>query len=210
MSEIEENKMDTINGKLDNILVEFFETLGKLYKEQTNLENIMKNGFLKMSRARYNMGTKSVGISQYERNMKASKMVSMTTDDVNGRKTFEFVNPSDCTFDSSDESNELKESSGLRQRKNAASERVETLGPEGDQLISNDSNSKNCKIDNDPIKNDPIKWFGVLVPQSLRQSQGYFKQATETVLNVSNLKMKVLDLKDKYKSLQKEKHMLSE
>jgi hypothetical protein len=34
-----------------------------------------------MSRARYNMGTKSVGISQYERNMKASKMVSMTTDD---------------------------------------------------------------------------------------------------------------------------------
>jgi hypothetical protein len=24
----------------------------------------------------------------------------MTTDDVNGRKTFEFVNPSDCTFDS--------------------------------------------------------------------------------------------------------------
>lgn len=210
MSEIEENKMDTINGKLDNILVEFFETLGKLYKEQTNLENIMKNGFLMMSRARYNMGTKSVGISQYERNMKASKMVSMTTDDVNGRKTFEFVNPSDCTFDSSDESNELKESSGLRQRKNAASERVETLGPEGDQLISNDSNSKNCKIDNDPIKNDPIKWFGVLVPQSLRQSQGYFKQATETVLNVSNLKMKVLDLKDKYKSLQKEKHMLSE
>jgi hypothetical protein len=102
------------------------------------------------------MGTKSVGISQYERNMKASKMVSMTTDDVNGRKTFEFVNPSDCTFDSSDESNELKGSSGLRQRKNVGSERVETLGPEGDQLISNDSNSKNCKIDN-----DPIKWFGV-------------------------------------------------
>jgi hypothetical protein len=206
MSEIEENKMDTINGQLDNILVEFFETLGKLYKEQANLENMMKNGFLMMSRARYNMGTKSVGISQYdERNMKASKMVSMTTDDVNGRKTFEFVNPSDCTFDSSDESNELKGSSGLRQRKNVGSERVETLGPEGDQLISNDSNSKNCKIDN-----DPIKWFGVLVPQSLRQSQGYFKQATETVLNVSNLKMKVLDLKDKYKSLQKEKHMLSD
>jgi tetrahydromethanopterin S-methyltransferase subunit G len=34
MSEIEENKMDTINGKLDNILVEFFETLGK--KTQLN------------------------------------------------------------------------------------------------------------------------------------------------------------------------------
>jgi hypothetical protein len=49
-------------------------------------------------------------------------------------------------------------SRGLRQRKNVGSERVETLGPEGDQLISNDSNSKNCKIDN-----DPIKWFGVLV-----------------------------------------------
>lgn len=207
MSEIEENKMDTINGKLDDILVEFFETLGELYKEQANLENIMKNGFLIMSRARYNMGAKSVGVLQYDkRNIKASKMVSMTTDDVSDRKTFEFVNPSDCTLDSSDESDELKGSSGLRQRKHAGSERVETLGPEGDQLISNDTNSsKNCKIDN-----DPIKWFGVLVPQSLRQSQGYFKQATEIVLNVSNLKMKVLDLKDKYKSLQKEKRMLSQ
>lgn len=194
MSDIEPSKMESLNKKLDDILVDFFESLGELYKEQANLENLMKNGFLMMSRARYNMGAKSVSVSQYdESSMKASKVVMVTKEDHN--KTFQLVNPSNFPVDDSEE---ITTSTGLRQRKGGGIDKIETLGS---TVIENSNDSKcNC---------DPIKWFGVLVPQSLRQSQGYFQQATDAAVSVSNLKSKVLNLKEQYKEVMKEKQTTS-
>lgn len=202
MSEKKPSTMDAVNKRLDEVLVEFFECVGELYKEQANLENIMKNGFLMMSRARYNMGAKSVGVSQYdENNMKASKMVLITDNDDDNcvNKMFELVNANSCL----DESLKDPVSEGLRQRKSGGKEKVETIGSENEEQLTQ-KNSNNTKKNN-----DPIKWFGVLVPQSLRQSQAYFKQATDSVIKVSNLKSKVMHLKEQYKSLQKEKQLIT-
>lgn len=202
MSEKKPSTMDAVNKRLDEVLVEFFECVGELYKEQANLENIMKNGFLMMSRARYNMGAKSVGVSQYdENNMKASKVVLITDNDDDNcvNKMFELVNSNSCL----DESLKDPVSEGLRQRKSGGKEKVETIGSENEEQLTQ-KNSNNTKKNS-----DPIKWFGVLVPQSLRQSQAYFKQATDSVIKVSNLKSKVMHLKEHYKSLQKEKQLIT-
>ncbi|XP_052082343.1 coiled-coil domain-containing protein 115-like [Mytilus californianus] len=201
MSETKPSTMEAVNRRLDEVLVEFFECVGELYKEQADLENIMKNGFLMMSRARYNMGAKSVGVTQYdETNMKASKVVLVTDNDDDDNcvnKMFELVNANCCL----DESLKDPVSKGLRQRKSGGKDKVETVGSENvEQSTHNSNNTKK--------NNDPIKWFGVLVPQSLRQSQAYFKQATDNVIKVSNLKSKVMHLKEQYKSLQKEKQLI--
>ncbi|XP_063410238.1 coiled-coil domain-containing protein 115-like [Mytilus trossulus] len=207
MSEKKPSTMDAVNKRLDEVLVEFFECVGELYQEQADLENIMKSGFLMMSRARYNMGAKSVGVSQYdENNMKASKVVLVTEkddddddDDDCVDKMFELVNANSCL----DESLKDPVSEGLRQRKSGGKDNVETIGSENVEQLTqkNSNNTKNYK--------DPIKWFGVLVPQSLRQSQAYFKQATDSVIKVSNLKSKVIHLKEQYKTLQKEKQLIT-
>ncbi|XP_014230785.1 coiled-coil domain-containing protein 115 isoform X2 [Trichogramma pretiosum] len=39
---------------------------------------------------------------------------------------------------------------------------------------------------------DPIKWFGVLVPQSLRSAQKYFREATYAAVELANINGKLL------------------
>ena len=62
--------------------------------------------------------------------------------------------------------------------------------------------------DSKPTKKDPLKWFGVLVPQALRQSQGRFKKAVELSVEISNTEAQYLRLKGRYKDLCQQKAML--
>ncbi len=56
--------------------------------------------------------------------------------------------------------------------------------------------------------NDPLKWFGVLVPQALRNSQSQFKTAIELCCTLASLKARLLKLKAEYKKLLLEKDTL--
>ena len=57
---------------------------------------------------------------------------------------------------------------------------------------------------------DPIKWFGLLVPQTLRQSQTRFKSAIELTVELANLESQYRSLQVKYKDLLKEKKRLKD
>ena len=48
---------------------------------------------------------------------------------------------------------------------------------------------------------DPIRWFGVLVPGSLKQSQTEFKKSTELAVTIGNLQTKLEKLRKNYKRL---------
>ena len=48
---------------------------------------------------------------------------------------------------------------------------------------------------------DPIKWFGVLVPGSLKQSQVEFRKSVELAVNVGNLQTKLERLRKNYRTL---------
>ena len=52
---------------------------------------------------------------------------------------------------------------------------------------------------------DPIKWFGVLVPQALRQCQDKFSRAIEICIHIANAKVRFTQLQTAYRSLYKEK-----
>ncbi len=47
---------------------------------------------------------------------------------------------------------------------------------------------------------DPIKWFGVLVPSSLRQSQQAFKQVLETAVDIINIRREWLESLEEYRT----------
>lgn len=178
-------ELQEINEELDIKLVSFFETLSLLYQEQEKLSDQIKDGFWNMSRARYNMGVKFVGIDQiHEDDMCALTKVKVREDET---EIFEGY----CSLDAPRETPQV-EAIGLRKRNVGQSQEVSTP-------VSDDTTSKTKK------QQDPIRWFGVLVPPSLRQCQNQFKSSVETTIAIANLKQKLLVLKSEYLDLQKRK-----
>lgn len=191
-----------LNEKLDGIILDFFSTLDDLYKTQSFFNDEMKNGFLQMSRARYNMGAKSISRSQYNENkMAASVMVnicegdghiSIITDSVSSLKP---VTEKDVTV----------ETIGLRKR-NVPQAEKDQIEDEKESENERKLEMKSDEAETKPARLcDPLNWFGVLVPQSLRQSQSSFKQAVDHAVNIANLKLKIARLQEDYVNCLSEK-----
>ena len=93
-------------------------------------------------------------------------------------------------------------------------EKVESLGSE---LIHRGGGSREASsvsgIENDPksseqtdvnvkvVKKDPLKWFGFLVPNSLRQSQRHFSKAIEMSIEAANVQSEIRGLLGRRKVL---------
>lgn len=106
----------------------------------------------------------------------------------------------------------------LRKRKTGpkAEDDIETLDDVKD-LTFEDSFSQSystpdssfAKHNDTPEKyKDPLRWFGVLVPQSLRNSQEKFQKAAELSCLMASLKMKHLQLTEFFGILKRKKRML--
>ncbi|XP_072422668.1 coiled-coil domain-containing protein 115-like [Chiloscyllium punctatum] len=55
---------------------------------------------------------------------------------------------------------------------------------------------------------DPLRWFGVLVPRSLRDAQAAFKEAMELAAEVATLQSSLVSAKAEYQALLRQKHKL--
>ena len=66
-------------------------------------------------------------------------------------------------------------------------------------LVKNPTSNR-LEITRDPSAGDPIKWFGVLVPGSLRQSQQSFINILDTAVEIINIRNEWLEtLEEKHK-----------
>ncbi|KAK3577678.1 hypothetical protein CHS0354_034155 [Potamilus streckersoni] len=201
MAESENINFTQLCDKLDDVVLEFFNTLSTLYEVQDKLEETMKSGFLNLSRSRYNMGIKSVSCLQWdENNMVAATKVcvdlssSFTPFSLQENKSTEAHVPPET------------ETTTLRYRKVASKsfhdddkEKIEDLIPMMKIESSSKETMKGLK------SKDPLHWFGVLVPQTLRQSQRQFQDAVELTVTIANLRTKLLSLRKDYVGLKREK-----
>ncbi|KAL3860997.1 hypothetical protein ACJMK2_007090 [Sinanodonta woodiana] len=208
MAESENINFTKLCEKLDDVALEFFNTLSTLYEVQDKLEETMKDGFLNLSRSRYSMGIKSVSCLQWnENNMVATTKVCVDSDSsctpflLQENKTADgnalYVSPD-------------TESTTLRYRKAASkslpdddSDKIEDLIPLKKMESSSKEMTKSLK------SKDPLHWFGVLVPQTLRQSQRQFQDAVELTVTIANLRTKLLSLRKDYVGLKREKKALN-
>lgn len=84
---------------------------------------------------------------------------------------------------------------------------IDQLGVEDDiKMLSPSTGGSNLKKEN--CVTDPLRWFGVLVPMALRNSQKSFRQSVELVCEVANLQARLLCIKADYRDLLLEKHRL--
>ena len=124
--------------------------------------------------ARYSMGMKWVSSTQYPlEDMTASVKVDE-----------EFDNDKNPVLTISNgenrESTDITDTDGLRKRN------VNDEKSDGDEK----SHVEDVPAEKPSPKKDPIKWFGVLVPQALRDSQAKFRRAAELSCELAMLKVR--------------------
>lgn len=152
------------------------------------------------------MGVKNVGIEQCDNNkMKATVKVSVSDD-----KQFALDNSNDCDLEN--DFNDLDIKSG-DSKNNVRRRKVGT----DTSVKQSDMKDKLEEVPLDEIKKntsslvyDPLKWFGVLVPPALRQSQSDFKSSAQTVISIASLKAKVASLQEEYTLLLTQKARFDE
>ena len=162
------------------------------------------------------MGVKSVDISQIdEAKMKALVRVGVkTTEDLDCHTDmFSVIDSENNDFgeetdDQSMNSEKVADQSGLRKRtvksggdSENESESVKSLHIEDLNLGDTDDNDIK-KTENQMKKSfDPLKFFGVLLPGALKQSQMEFKKSTELAVTIGNLQTKLEICRKNYKRL---------
>jgi len=78
------------------------------------------------------------------------------------------------------------------------------------KLVIGRDMSKKAEHDGKSItRQDPLHWFGILVPMPLRQSQAAFRRATDVVCKIASLQVQLLDIRGRYRSALKAKRRLS-
>ena len=194
------------NERLDDLIGDLFETLNKIFSLRDLLKQSLNQGYFHMAKvtlayfltnfatilrinfwkARYSMGVQSVTSLQYNLTEHSGATYKVSIDDDDLVNPFASLHIEDATI------KEETTPSSLRSRHhNPANE---------GQIKSKTTVQKN---------NDPLKWFGVLVPQPLRQSQQNFGRSLDIACQIVQLQSKLRKIQDNYKMELKKKSLLS-
>lgn len=211
--------MEDICRELDQLTVELFDNLERLHEKREYLNASIRDGHLNLSKARYSMGNKSVGALQYSHKMDCALYhilgdISKEQSD-NALTTFllEKTLPGKAMETTKADVNEKDEDRNVLRRRKP--QKSDTSSDEITSGIEELSLSKEEKLSGeDPNINgcvqDPLKWFGILVPGCLRTGQKNFQNAIELSCEMVNVEMKVKEIIERLNCLKARKKELLE
>ncbi|XP_064812211.1 coiled-coil domain-containing protein 115 [Oncorhynchus masou masou] len=186
---------------LDQKLLVFMDQLELLEEKRERLNSLIEQGWFSMSKARYSMGNKQVSALQYGSEMEPLVRVHTRTL----------------------ESGEAEFQTKRRTLKSPEERQVEDIGPKDKEGVRrrvktqevpeiDQSDNKHPWTETEPApsskpepnpQQDPLKWFGILVPQTLKQAQASFKQVVELSVEVATLQSAVLTTRQQLQMKQK-------
>ncbi|KAL1428198.1 hypothetical protein MTO96_002605 [Rhipicephalus appendiculatus] len=154
----------------------------KILQLRESFNELIENGLLELARVRYSTGNKSVSALQLNMSeVEALRTVRSNFDDPDQLyPSFELLHP-DSTGGTTNKEVEV------RQRRQAEEPSTEAAQSPSQRPTS---------------RSDPLRWFGVLVPQSLRRSQKNFVSALEVVVDVANEQSRLAAALDAYRASQ--------
>lgn len=177
---------------LDALILKGLDLIEAILDEHKKLELSLREGFVLMSKARYSMGSKSVGVLQLPsedgRDIEARAKVNHT--EVKGAVADE----DHMDFFVVSRNVEVSDGGGdgLRKRTNKLE------GPSGNKSPSDVTGTVSKK------STDPLNWFGVLVPQALRSSQQIFQDNVHSVCRLASLRSELESIRREYSRVSKE------
>ncbi|KAF1390450.1 hypothetical protein PFLUV_G00058170 [Perca fluviatilis] len=207
------SELEDSSRLLDEKLLLFMDQLALLEEKRATLNSLIEQGWFSMSKARYSMGNKHVSALQYASEIEPLVSVHARTLD-NGEVDFctERVKQK-CSNEAGKDARLIEDigpqEEGVRRRikpkkditeKDAREEASSEKVPEVTPVRKGDQNPQQ----------DPLKWFGILVPQSLKQAQSSFKQVIELSAEIATLQTAVLNTRQELKHSMKDKHILQE
>ena len=208
--------MEDICSQLDQLTIEFFDILERLHEKREYLNAAIRDGHLNLSKARYSMGNKSVGALQYSHKMDHAlyHIEGVYSEEQSGDTCVAFqlkksspgkvMGPSNADTDEKNEERNV-----LRRRKPQKSDSlndeitagIEELSLSKEEKLPLESSSNGCV-------QDPLKWFGILVPGCLRTGQKNFQSAIELSCEMVNLEIKLKQIIEEFKALKTRKREL--
>lgn len=209
-------KMDDLCSGLDRLTLEFFDTMELLQEKREHLNTAIRDGHLNLSKARYSMGNKSVGALQYSHKMDSAlyHVDEYVCSNGHSESTFlafklqkSLAGKAVETSNASDQAKNVlrrrkpQKSGGLTEKSYEITG-IEELSLSEEEKLPLDGLRKSCA-------QDPIKWFGILVPGCLRTGQNNFQSAIELSCEVVNLEAKLCDIMAKFKALKYHKAKLT-
>eukprot|EP00079_Xenopus_tropicalis_P020229 XP_012810927.1 PREDICTED: coiled-coil domain-containing protein 115 [Xenopus tropicalis] len=174
-------------GRLDALTLRLMEELESLRDKREALNQHIEQGWLCLSQARYSMGNKRVCSLHYRPDMAPLTLVQSRAAE-EGHTQFHI------------------------KRQEAESQNVEEIGSLDQPGL------RHRRGPTDPPKpprghtespgQDPLRWFGVLVPQSLRQAQSTFREGILLAAEVASLQSSVDTTQREWRLLLAEKQQL--
>ncbi|GBL95011.1 hypothetical protein AVEN_187518-1 [Araneus ventricosus] len=198
IEEMEEFKI--LCRKLDELSISILKTLQSIMVERKYLDANLKEGYINMAKARYLMRGQKIGILQVNNsNLIATFKISSYLDVDEG---VEYLN-----YKVDEDSLPEKDVNLKFRTVNAEKQLVDdqTSDSATDEVDSQTEGLRTSKDSMHSNSSDPLKWFGVLVPESLRTCQSRFKQSACTALNITSLHNKLRELQKEYNTLKSQK-----
>uniref|UniRef100_A0A8C6DKU2 Vacuolar ATPase assembly protein VMA22 n=1 Tax=Moschus moschiferus TaxID=68415 RepID=A0A8C6DKU2_MOSMO len=153
-----------LRAELDLILLQLLGDLEQLEAKRQALNARVEEGWLSLSKARYAMGAKSVGPLQYASHMEPQVRVC-TSEAQEGLQKFWMVR--------------------------AGAQTPEEVGSREAALRRRKGLPRTPEPDSSPAPQNPLKWFGILVPHSLRQAQASFREGLQLAVDMASLQSRI-------------------
>ncbi|XP_002712320.1 coiled-coil domain-containing protein 115 [Oryctolagus cuniculus] len=153
-----------VRTELDSLILQLLADLEELEAKRAALNGRVEEGWLSLAQARYAMGVKSVGPLQYASRMEPQVCV--------------------CASEAPD---------GLQNLRvvRAGAQIPEEVGPREAALRRRKGPTKTPEPESTTAPQDPLNWFGILVPHSLRQAQASFRDGLQLAGDIATLQIRI-------------------
>ncbi|CAM4680445.1 unnamed protein product [Leuciscus chuanchicus] len=186
--------------RLDEQLLLFMDQLEALEEKRQKLNSLIEEGWFSIAKTRYSMGNKQVSALQYASEMEPLVHVEASLLE-GGTAEFKCERRKNKTEELKNNTVEdigAKET-GLRRRINTKQKGVKEEEEETDPQVKTTAESST------PEHREPLKWFGILVPQSLKQAQSAFKEVITLSAEIASLQSEILATRKEMQAQVKEK-----
>ncbi|XP_007249970.2 coiled-coil domain-containing protein 115 [Astyanax mexicanus] len=199
--------LDPVSVNLDQKLLEFMDQLELLEEKRQRLNSLIEEGWFNISKARYSMGNKQVSALQFASEIEPQICVhSSLSEKGNVEFKCERTEPKTEELEPSGTVENIgPKEGGLRRRTKI--KQKETTVEETSKCEKESQDS--IKSEKSPCQHqDPLKWFGILVPQNLKQAQAAFKEVITLSAEIATLQSAILATRMEMQTQMKEKHKI--
>ncbi|KAJ2802183.1 hypothetical protein H4R20_003380 [Coemansia guatemalensis] len=189
------------NQKIDDGLLELLDEFSEYQRIRESSNALLRQAFFDLSVARRSAGYQWISADMY-----SGRAQAITTVDVDPVADNISIVRKHRQEQCADEAQQEGSSEGLRRRRQAsgATASADSSDGEKDEHNSSDMDEQTAteKRNSAPSRvrsDDPLLWFGMLVPPALKKAQGGFVNALDQIVQLAQLKRQ---LEAKQKALQ--------